>query len=125
MNIPAIVFEGGESVRLDGLSIENGLKGMRRVMSALHMTDEKQIGTQKSIYIPKSSWIRASQSGMFIWSKSSGSKVVKGEPLGVINDPFGTKSVTVLSKYNGYIIGHNNGSVVNQGDALYNIGLEK
>ena len=46
MNIPAIVFEGGESVRLDGLSIENGLKGMRRVMSALHMTDEKQIGTQ-------------------------------------------------------------------------------
>jgi hypothetical protein len=123
--VPVIVFEGGESERFDGFSISHGLNGMKRVLNSFGMTDFKVMASNYSKIIPRSSWVRASQAGMFLWSKSSGARVIKGEPIGVIKDPFGTRSVTVLSKLNGYIIGHNNASVVNEGDALFHIGLEK
>ena len=125
MNIPSIVFEGGESIRLDGYSIIIGLKGIQRVLSHLGIFDKEVPDPEyKVINIKRTSWLRAPYSGMFVWSQSSGTYVNVGEPLGMIYDPFGTKSVTVNSKYEGYIIGHNNASVVNQGDALFHIGYE-
>jgi len=125
LQIPSIVFEGGESIRLDGYSIDVGIKGILRVVRHLKMTKEKpQVPDYNVITIKKTSWIRAPYSGMFIWSQSSGTYIKVGEPIGMIYDPFGTKSVTVTSKYEGYIIGHNNASVVNQGDALFHIGYE-
>lgn len=121
--IPTVVYEAGESIRLDGISIETGISGIKKVFVGLGMFDPiAALSTRTSIVINKTSWIRASSSGIFIWSKSSGHYVQKGEPLGTIKDPFGSKSVTVISKMDGYIVGHNNASVVNQGDALFHIG---
>lgn len=124
LNIPAIVYEAGESVRLDGQSIHYGIRGIKRLMNALNMIDYEDKEELKSRMIEKTSWQRASQSGIFIWSKSSGDFIEKGMELGVIKDPYGNKSAKVLSKYTGFIIGHNNGSVVSQGDALFHIGIE-
>ncbi len=124
LNIPAIVFEAGESVRLDGSSIRFGKRGVKRLLKHLGMIDFEDNETVHSTVIEKTTWQRASQSGIFIWSKSSGDFIQKGEPMGIIKDPYGNKSVTVLSKYTGFIIGHNNASVVNQGDALFHIGIE-
>lgn len=122
--IPAVVYEGGESIRLDGFAIENAIQGIKRVLIGLDMFDqEHQPPHRDTHHISKTYWIRAPFSGIFIWSKSSGNYVQKGEPLGTIKDPFGGRSVSVLSKMAGHIIGHNNGSVVNQGDALFHIGV--
>lgn len=123
LDIPVVVYEAGESIRLDGYAIEAGLNGIRKVLVGLDMFDPMAtLEQRKSIPIGKTSWIRASFSGVFIWSKGSGNYVRKGEPLGTIKDPFGSKSVSVISRRDGYIIGHNNASVVNQGDALFHIG---
>ncbi|HMP31147.1 MAG TPA: succinylglutamate desuccinylase, partial [Saprospiraceae bacterium] len=62
--------------------------------------------------------------GIFIWTKCSGSYIDKGEVLGFIKDPYGYSKTEVICKYAGYIIGHNNASVVNHGDALFHIGIE-
>jgi len=123
--IPTIVFEGGESVRLDGFSISKGLQGLKRVLSSLNMVHIPTINNDQASYMcTKTTWIRAPYSGIFIWSKQSGSLIQKGEPLGVLKDPNGNKSITVSSKQGGYIIGHSNASVVNQGDALYHIAVK-
>lgn len=119
--IPVIIFEGGEATRFDGVSIENGLAGLKRLMAAKGMIDETP-HANSTIHIAKTSWIRAPKAGIFLWSKKSGNKVKIGEPIGFINDPYGQKTVTIISKRNGYIIGHNNAPVVNMGDALFNIG---
>ena len=125
MGIPSIVFEGGESIRLDGYSVIVALQGIQRVMGHLgHFEKQYPDPNYKVVRIKKTSWLRSPFSGMFIWAKSSGAYVEMGEELGVVYDPFGTKSVQVKSKYEGYIIGHNNASVVNQGDALFHIGYE-
>ncbi|MEE9440179.1 MAG: succinylglutamate desuccinylase/aspartoacylase family protein [Saprospiraceae bacterium] len=123
--VPTLIFEGGESVRLDGHAITVGVNGLKRVFAHLDMIhhSSENNGT-KSIIIKKTSWLRAPYSGIFIWSKKSGNYIQKGEPLGVLKDAYGNKSITVSATKNGYIIGHSNASVVNQGDALFNIGYE-
>lgn len=125
MSLPAIVYEAGESVRLDGFSISKGMQGTKQVLHALGMIDfPKLTRSNKTILFSKTGWIRANFSGIFVWSKQSGHKVTKGEPIGQIKDPFGMKTVTVFAIRDGYIIGHNNASVVNQGDALFHVGYD-
>ena len=121
-NIPNIVFEGGESVRLDGYAIEVGVNGLRNVFNTLGMNEGNTIKpSHKPILCTATSWIRAPHSGIFIWSKRSGNFVEQGEPLGTIGDPYDNSSVNVIANKTGYLIGHNNASVVNRGDALFHI----
>jgi len=125
MKKPIIVYEGGEALRFDALSIEQGLEGLKRVMHAHGMTDSAPPSPlEKPKKFNKTSWLRASRSGIFLWSKQSGVKVNAGEQLGIINDPYGENRVWVLAHRSGYIIGHNNAPVVSQGDALFHIGYD-
>ncbi len=125
LNIPAIIFEGGESIRLDGFAISAAVRGIINILRHFKCTNnEIDSGKIRNIHIKKTTWERAAFSGLFTWSKKSGTKIQIGEPLGTIKNPFGTKTATVISRRNGYIIGHNNASVVNQGDALFHIGYE-
>ncbi len=127
LQISILVYEGGESVRLDGYSIKVGIKGIKNCLSELSMipSEPSDHNLEKSVIIDKTSWIRAEHAGVFIWEKSSGVFVNSGEVLGNIYDPYGKKSILVKCKVSGYIIGHNNASVVNYGDALFHIGYEK
>ncbi|MBT8221078.1 MAG: succinylglutamate desuccinylase/aspartoacylase family protein [Bacteroidia bacterium] len=123
MGLTMLVYEGGEASRFDGFSINNGINGLKRLMKHLKMikTDIPSLPTRQFI---KTTWVRAHQAGIFTWTKSSGHLITKGEPLGYINDPNGQVSHKVLSKHDGFIIGHNNAPVVRQGDALFNIGIQ-
>ena len=120
---PIIVYEGGENARFDGFSIEQGLAGLRRLMIAKGMIPGK-VEHANSIHFSQSSWLRAGKSGLFRWQKNSGHAIRKGEPLGVINDPYGIDEIPIIAPRNGYIIGHNNAPVVNTGDALFHIAYE-
>lgn len=123
-NKPHLVFEGGESLRYDGFSIDNGIAGTQRVMKHLGMIKKAPAKKRKVIVFEKSSWVRADRSGLFRWTQQSGAKVRKGEPLGFINDPYGENKNTVLAHHDGFIIGHNNAPVVSAGDALFHIGYQ-
>ncbi len=124
MGKPILVFEGGESLRFDGFSIEKGLNGIRRLLHAQQMLEYSRAPNHKTILFNKTSWVRAAQPGIFVWTQQSGAKVSKGEPLGVIHDPYGKEQLKVLSNRDGYVIGHNNAPVVNAGDALFHLGFE-
>ncbi len=125
MNKPIVVFEGGESLRFDGFSIERALFGMKRVLQKEGMLEgEVPEPMSKSITFNKTTWVRASRSGIFEWMQESGCKVSVGEKLGMIRDPYGESEVAVKATRAGYIIGHNNAPVVSQGDALFHIGYE-
>jgi predicted deacylase len=119
---PLVVFEGGENQRYDGFSIEHGLKGLKRVMAAKGMIAEELAPARKVIVMRRSLWLRAPWSGMFRCHKPAGQRIVEGEPLGSINDPFGTEKIRIYAPRNGHILGHTNAPVVNQGDALFHIG---
>lgn len=123
MGKPIVVFEGGESMRFDEHAINEAIDGTTRLMSYLGMIDEPYQERNFKLLM-SSSWVRANRSGLFKPFAESGDLVVRNQPLGVINDPFGQYEIKVLSKYEGHIIGHNNSPVVHQGDALFHIGME-
>jgi predicted deacylase len=126
-NVKTIVYEGGESVRLNGPSIDCGKQGVLNVLEHLGMITKpvkKYFSNDNIIKIKETYWQRASKSGIFIWSRCCPEFVSKGEQLGTIKDPYGYNIAPVISKYSGYIICHNNASVVNQGDALFHIATE-
>lgn len=123
LGIPILVFEGGESLRYDGFSIEHGINGLCRLLHAKGMLPEAP-AQEQVVHVRKASWVRAARAGLFIWFQQSGAKVSTGEPLGVINDPYGKDAVTIYSNRDGYILGHNNAPVVSVGDALFHIGYQ-
>jgi len=123
MGIPIIVFEGGESKRLDDFAIYEGLKGINNVLLHLDMINEVVMEKkERSIQINKTTWIRARDSGIFRNIKNSGSEVKEKELIGVLKDILGEKTKNINSTKNAFILGHNNAPVVNMGDALFNLG---
>ena len=121
MGITVLVYEAGESVRLDGFCIELAVEGIQRVMKSLGLIASAPNAKHKPILLKSTGWVRASEAGLFTWARQSGVKVRKGEPLGVINSPQGERYTRISAKKDGHIIGHNNASVVNNGDALFHI----
>ncbi|MEM7105585.1 MAG: succinylglutamate desuccinylase/aspartoacylase family protein [Bacteroidota bacterium] len=119
IDVPVIIYEGGEALRFNGFAIQEGLNGLLRVMKTHNMIDEAPPQHLGTLEFSKSTWQRAARSGIFVWEISSGSYVKKGDLLGKIFEPHGKDSLRVTSRKSAYIIGHNNAPVVSQGDALF------
>jgi len=125
MKVPAVVFEGGESIRIDHGVIDTGINSIKFMLKALNMAEDLAVAKPEvQFIIHKNNWIRANDPGLFIRLTDAGNYVHKGEKIGEIKDPYGTKSTDVISKYSGHIIGHNNASVVSLGEALFHVGYE-
>lgn len=124
MGISVLVYEGGESERLNGYCIEKGINGSLRVMRHLGMIESAPDPTHQSIEVERTTWVRAEAAGMFLWRRQSGARIQRGEVIGTINSPQGNHVIRVKSPKKGYIIGHNNASVVHEGDALFHIAYQ-
>lgn len=119
-----IVYEGGESVRLDASAIEQGIEGTLRVMQHLGMIDWAPAPRERTRVIRDSSWLRSRHAGLFHNLVSCGAHIEKGQVVGTITDPFGEFKEPVKSTMEGHVIGLNNNPVVNAGDALLHVGWE-
>lgn len=118
-----LVYEGGESMRLDSYSIEEAITGTKRLLHHLEMIHSPQV-LQTTLVIKESSWIRAKASGIFSCVAQLGDFVRKGEVLASISDPYGQVVVPIKASTTGHLIGVNNNPVVNVGDALLHVGEE-
>ena len=124
LEIPMLVFEGGENLRLDDFSTQEGLAGLQRILIAQEMLPG-QLEEKDSLHFVKTSWVRSPKAGIFQSTKVSGQMVAKGEVLGFITDAYGFEKHSVLASKKGQIIGHNNVPVVSQGDALFHLAYEE
>jgi predicted deacylase len=123
-NIPILVFEGGESLRLDEFAIKKGINGTLNILKYFNMISDK-VTVQKSkpsIEITNRKWIRAKIAGLFSLDVNNGDKVHKNQVLGHIMDTYGETNYEVKAPYDGYIIAVNNFPIINMGDALFHIG---
>lgn len=118
-----LVYEGGESMRLDPYSIEEAITGTKRLLHHLEMIHSPQI-LQPTRVLKESTWVRAKASGIFSCLARLGDFVHKGEVLASISDPYGQVVVPIKASISGHLIGVNNNPVVNVGDALLHIGME-
>jgi len=124
--IPILLYEAGEALRFDEMSIRAGVRGIINVMRYLKMlpkTRANQRGSKsKSAKARSSYWVRAPHSGILRSLVSDGERVKANDTLlGVIADPFGESEQEVYAPSSGIVIGQMRMPLVNEGDALYHL----
>jgi len=122
-DVPVMVYEAGEALRFDEVSIRVGVTGILNVMRELGMLAKSRARKPKSpVLLRSSTWVRASLSGILRAQVALGDMVTKGDVLGFISDPAGGKDTVVEAASNGVIIGRSNIPLVYEGEALFHIG---
>lgn len=128
LGVRMLLYEGGEALRFDELSIRVGLRGISNVMRHLGML-KKSSRRKRELVEPfiaqRSAWMRAADSGIVTHRKHLGDYVREGEELAVISDPCGDNLQPVYSTVEGIIIGKQNIPLVQEGEAMYHIAYFK
>jgi len=119
---PILVYEAGEALRFDEVSIRIGLRGVMNVMRELDMLTLKRKTPKPSAVLRSSTWVRAPYSGVVRTLVKLGDMVSKGEVLGVVSDPVGLVEYEMLSPYDGIVIGRANLPLTYEGEAIFHIG---
>jgi len=120
--IPVLLYESGEALRFNEVSIRAGVRGVLNVMTALGMRKKPSKHRQPETMIANTSqWVRASQSGILRALVATGTRVEIDDVLAYISDPLGENNCEVLSPLSGIIIGKTNLPLVFAGEAVFNI----
>lgn len=123
--IPILLYEAGEALRFDEVSIRAGVNGIVNVMRHLDMiapSRSKKKKVLKPVIARSSFWIRAPHSGIFRSLVEDGERVEANKTLmGMISDPFGEMEVEVHSPNSGIVIGQMKMPLVNEGEALFHV----
>jgi predicted deacylase len=125
MKIPVLIYEGGESNKLDSYIINNGIGLIKNLLASFQMLDESNKTISARKIFKRSSWERAHDGGLVTYKREAGYYVMKGELLAVIADPFGQKEFRMLASKDGFIISHNNAPMVNVGDGMFHLAYEE
>lgn len=120
-----LLYEAGEALRFDELSIRAGIKGIYNVLASLGMVAKRR--KKKPLIEPfianKSSWLRAPESGIVRDVKQLGDHVKKGDTLAQVCSPTGSYVHDVKAPRSGIIIGKQNIPLVQEGDAMFHVAL--
>jgi predicted deacylase len=122
-DVDVMLFEGGEALRFDELTVRSGVRGILRVMKTLGMVSSRTVADArtKPTLSEASAWTRAPESGILRTFKTPGESVSADDVLGVLANPYEDIETEVRATWPGLIIGRTNLPVVNQGDALFHI----
>lgn len=122
-NVPVMLYEAGEALRFDEISIRAGVRGVLSTMRHLGMLPpgKSRKTPAASMISHGSKWVRAPQSGILRMMKLLGKEVNKGDILGYVADPFGSSEEIVRSHLSGIIIGCSTLPLVHEGEALFHI----
>lgn len=119
-----LLYEAGEALRFDEVSIRAGVRGILNVMRHLGMLRSsgraRQLVSHPSV-ARSSRWVRAPQSGILRSILPMGNKVSKGDVMGYIADPFGETEIAIPAPVAGMVIGKTTLPLVHEGEAAFHI----
>ncbi len=117
-----LLYEAGQALRFDELSIQTGVRGILNVLSTLEMIRKRRLKRKVEPFVAnRSDWTRAAASGFVCEFAKLGAYVEKGEVLAEINSPLGELIQQVTSNRAGIVIGKQNIPLVLEGDAMFHI----
>jgi uncharacterized protein len=115
--IPTLIYEAGEALRFDEMSIRLGVAGIIEVMRQLGMLRRKtrQRTRRQSQSSPTAATGCARPKAVSCAARVTlGQRVSAGELLGQVSDPFGAHDVPVSASHAGIVIGRNSLPLVNE-----------
>lgn len=120
--IPVVLYEAGEALRFNEVSIRGGVRGVANIMRLIGMLPKLKRKEEKlAMTSSNTSWVRAPSSGVMRALVPLGAKAAKGSVLAVIADPLGESEIEVLAPEDGLVIGRTNLPLVYEGDALFHL----
>lgn len=120
--VPIMVYEAGEALRFDELSIRIGLRGVINVMREIGMLSIKRRPPKPSAVVRSTTWVRAPSSGISRMSAKLGDLVGHGDVLAYIGDAGGDGEIPLEAPFDGVIIGRTNNPLVFEGEAVFHVG---
>ncbi len=126
LGLPMLVYEAGEALRFNPISIRAGVQGLVSVMRHLKMlpAENHKHKISEPFISQTSTWVRAPTSGILHSRRALGDKVSNGDLLGLISDPsdcFKNSQEEIRTQVDGIVIGHTRLPLVNEGDALFHV----
>lgn len=124
LGVPLLLYEAGEALRFDEVSIRAGVRGILHVMRELAMLPKLKSQRQRTAepFVARSStWTRAPQSGMLRAITPLGAQVARGEILAMVDDPFSERSMEVPASARGIVIGRTTIPLVHEGEAVFHV----
>ncbi len=126
LGVPMLVYEAGEALRFDELSIRAGVLGIIRVMRLMGMLPQAKKPTKiEPVIADSTSWVRAPISGIVSRKANLGARVAAGERIAIAGDPLADTEEDVLAPFDGIVIGRTNLPLAHEGEALFNIAAFK
>ena len=123
---PIMVYESGEALRFDEVSIRVAVRGILNVMREMEMiTKGKTRKSKQTVVLRSSTWVRAPKSGILRAKVKLGDMVSKGDVLGFVSDPAVQTDELIEAPSDGIIIGRTNIPLIYEGEALFHIGLSR
>lgn len=121
--VPVIVYEAGEALRFDEMSIRAGVKGVVRIMRGLGMlhAEKRMSPLLKPIIARSTTWIRAPGSGILRTRATLGAHVQEDDSLGFVSNPAGDDEIEIKAPVSGVVIGRTHLPLVYEGDALFHL----
>lgn len=122
-----LLYEAGEGLRFDEMSVRAGVAGILRVLRHLGMLSAKGIAKPKAApqYCTSSKWLRAPAGGLLRMFKADGDVVKTGDVMAVVSDPFGEAEEDIIAPFNGIVVGRAVLPIVNEGDAVFHLARVK
>lgn len=126
LGIKVLLYESGAVLRFEEHCIEAGVHGILRVMQALEMGAwDTPTLAQDPVVIRKTSWVRATRSGIATIEVEPGDAVEAGQRMGAIGDAIGGKPSFIKASASGVVIARTLNPLVSQGDALVHIAVPR
>ena len=127
IGVDVLLYEAGEGMRFDEMSVRAGLAGILRVLKEIDMLPSAGIGKPKArpLLCANSSWLRAPAGGLLRMYKAEGDVVEEGDIVAAISDPFGDGETEVAARMGGIIVGRAVMPIVHEGDALFHVAAIK
>ena len=127
LGIDVLLFEAGEGLRFDEISVRAGVAGILRVLRYKGMVAGKGIAKVKAQpqFCPSSKWLRAPIGGLLRTFKADGDLVREGDVMASVSDPFGEQEEELIAPFDGIIVGRAVLPVVNEGDAIFHLARVK
>jgi len=120
--VTMLLYEAGEALRFDELSISAGVRGILNVMRELGMLAGKlRTQTTEPFVARTSAWVRAPTSGILRAIVPLGAHIKRHDVMGYIADPFGEAEIEVRAPSGGIVIGRTNIPLVHEGEALFHV----
>lgn len=120
--LPVLGLELGAGGRYEPEMVKLGVEALKRVFAHLGIVSST-VTKRPQVVLPEVAWIRAPTGGLLRPKVALGDKVVKGQPVATIQDPFGHLSAKILADNDGFIISQFSLPTVHEGEPIARIGI--